>query len=414
MTIPPAGGDAFGLRTLFARSPGFAWRRIEIDAEPGGERVVSLVPGGELEIEVHGELGSGRPRLRLRRDSGVLVAGFALHRSRSLTIEGLEPGKHSIRVEIGPRFEARVLQEVRAIVVAGERTRVMLRVEAQPSARLVPFSGTLALPRVWALTSFALAFELIGPDAEGKPRRFRIDSSQWIGLAEGSELLHWTAPDSPPGRYRVGLDQLGFRSLVDLPEAGTSTAHIEVPPPCEVDVRCIDARTGAVASDVEIHWGAVAPDGSGRPSRAAARDAESELWHFRAPIGEIVLVAFSDTYEVEGSTHQVLPGRNEILMRLKRPCGLKPILRSGEKRIPWESNSARLPELVPLEGQAPCSAGISLGDQGHGVLFIRCHPGRYLLKVPPVEGFEAVSDEVVLLERGRIVEHHIQLRAVPR
>ena len=55
MTLPTTS-EQVGRNTsvVFISSPGYAWKRIDVDLRQGGARTVRLVPGGQLEIHVAG------------------------------------------------------------------------------------------------------------------------------------------------------------------------------------------------------------------------------------------------------------------------------------------------------------------------------------------------------------------------
>ena len=68
--IPPSDAPHHFLsaripRTLYARSPGYAWGRIVIDVKLGGDRLLLLDPAGDLEVVLIGEVTDPGAKLRL-------------------------------------------------------------------------------------------------------------------------------------------------------------------------------------------------------------------------------------------------------------------------------------------------------------------------------------------------------------
>lgn len=410
--IPP-GASTFAppTRIVHVRSPGYAWGRIELEAGRNGERFLELDPGGELDVHVSGSAGDPGARIRLRGADSQPLLELAFPTASSVVIDGVPAGRSSVRAEIGDWWpEPLVLGEVEATVVAGERTSVALRVEPVAALQLVPLSGELALPAAWKLEGFRLQFELLDTPLGGDDGRFAIPRSRMEPVGESGDLLGWRVPDVQPGRYVVELDELAFSTALDVPPAGLRDARIEIPAPCDVAVRCVDADTGADVKSERVSWTCALPEGvNAWSSKPAEWNPKTERWEFRAPIGSLQLSTEQSSYASPWrETFEAHAGRNEFVLRLERLCGLTAILRDGDAVIPWEDDDP--PELVPAEGQEEY---YSWTRNGRSITLHQTQPGHYRLKVPAVDGYEPVPDELVRLEKGVVKEHVIQLRRLP-
>lgn len=409
--IAPPEDGAMWRRTFLARSPGFAWGRVQIDPSAAGEHWLGIAPSGDVELHVEGEFGASAPELRVRDASDRMVAVYPIHGPASFSVEGLVPGEFTLRAELGDWWsDPIVLGEAKATVVAGERARVTLRLEAAKPVERVPFAGTLELPEAWGSDGFQLDFELLDVSLDGSGKRFAIQRSDLREIEGDPSRYLWSAPDSQPGRYEVELRDLGFSVVIELPPEGTRDARIAVPPPCDVEVRCVDDETGLAVIDAGVGWRAEVPEGVHGYSIVDARwDAEAGLWRFRAPAGRVLLNtsngAYADSRNFE--LHDVHPGRNEIELRLERTSGLRPVLRDGETTLLWDEDHP--PDLVPLEGQERFGGWSSSGGS---ITLYRRQPGRYTLKVEAIDGYLPVADREVVLEKGRVIELVIEVERV--
>jgi hypothetical protein len=133
-------------------------------------------------------------------------------------------------------------------------------------------------------------------------------------------------------------------------------------------------------------------------------NAELERWEFRAPQGEVMLSGSGLGYDHESQKVRVGLGTNEFVLQLRGLTGLTVLLREGTTEIPWDPNV--FPILDPAEGQQVYNSYIS----GSGALTLKKkEPGLYLLKVPELQDYELIPNELVRLERGIVKKHVIQL-----
>src|ERR1051326_6027797 len=93
--------------------------------------------------------------------------------------------------------------------------------------------------------------------------------------------FHWSAGEVQPGRYDAFLEDPLYHALLSVPASGLSDARIEVPPPAEVSVRCVDKDAGTDVSCEFVGWIPGLPNGvSGVASKRAKWDAQAKRWCF--------------------------------------------------------------------------------------------------------------------------------------
>jgi hypothetical protein len=405
VTLPPRAGG-LGLRTCYARSPGYAWGRIEIDEQRGGERILLLDPSGTLEVELVGAVSDSGTKLRLFASSYSPVFDQALRQTGTLAVADLAAGSYRVKAEIGNFWDSPlVLAEERVEVVAGGLARVVLTLKDLEARVEVPFEGTLLLPVEWELDQFTLDFELLDTPRGGGDGRFSLARGAMQALDGSPGLYHWAASAVQPGRYDVELRQLAYHTVLSVPPEGERDARVVVPPPCEVLVRCVDDATGEEVTSEQVTWYCAIPDGvKGWSNESAKWDADLRRFRFRCPQGEIRLGVISQAYAQASEPVQVHAGPNEVPLRLERMTSLAVRLRDGEIEIPWEAGLT--PELVPAEGQQAFRSWSSSGGQ---ITLHEKEPGLYRLEIPAIPGYEPMPDTEVRLERGKTREHVVQL-----
>ncbi|MSR61353.1 MAG: hypothetical protein EXS08_02740 [Planctomycetes bacterium] len=409
VTLPP-GDSSLGTRTCYARSPGYAWGRIEIDEQRGGERILLLERAGELEVELLGTVGAAGTRLRLFGSEHAPAFEAEVHAAGRVLVEALPVGPYRVKAEIGDYWrDPLVLAEAEAEVVAGGRARVSLTLKELEPRRKVPFEGTLVLPAAWELGEFELAFELLDTPLDGGDGRFSLASSAMEPEGDPPAAYRWSAPAVQPGRYEVELDELAFHAVLTVGDAGLRDARVVVPPPCEVLVRCIEDDTGVEVTSESVSWYCAMPEGLyGWSHERAEWDEALRRWRIRAPQGEVVVGVYGSTYAHASETVQARAGTNEVELRLARPTGLRVVLRDGTTEIPWADGA--FPELEPLEGQPDFRSSSSGGGT---ITLHKKEAGRYRLEVPVVPGYEPVPAVEVTLTKGVVTEHVVELVRKP-
>jgi hypothetical protein len=218
-------------------------------------------------------------------------------------------------------------------------------------------------------------------------------------------LYRWKCPEVQPGRYEAELHEFGFSVVLNVGSDGLPDAGIEVPPPADVHVRCIDASTGLNADGVSVAWRyELPPSVTSWGSVNAAWNDSVAKWVSRTPIGKVILSVSGDDYVGKHETVEFRLGMNEFVLVVQHKTGLRVVLRDGLTQIPW--GNTLIPILVADEGQESLR---SMSQDGRTVTLIREEGGRYKLKIPEIPGYEPVPEQVVRLEKGVVKEHVIEL-----
>lgn len=403
VTLPASEWDS-GERILHVRSPGHAWARVVIDESRGGERLVLLDPSGTLEVVVRGEVSDPGAKLRLYAASHAPVAELDLPGQEVLVIDALAPGTYRVVGQIGQYWSQPLeLGTTSAEVTAGQRARVVLVLAATPQRIVVPLKGTLLVPEEWQLDHFQIELELLDVPLGGWEGRTSVDRSSMT--PDGPGRYRWSAGKVQPGRYEVELEELGFIDVLEVGSQGLTDAWIEVAPPCNVRVRCVEEDSGLEVTTESVNWHGAIPDGVRGWSNARAEwDELLRCWRFRAPIGRIRVSTHGQDYGHTFEDIEVRAGSNDVVLRLSRLCGLTLVLQDGSTEIPWDQQMTA--KLEPAEGQ-PAYDSRRWGNGSFTLL--RRDPGAYELTLDPIPGYEPVPPTRVHLEKGVITRHEVRL-----
>src|SRR5262245_5515563 len=414
-------------RGIYAKSPGYAWGLAEIPVG-GGEHELRLDPAGELELVIdapaqvdwpparaeHGgrflrrevkagividaavSLEPGGPRIRLfptrtRALTSFFEVGADLYLDQSLTSErsillkDLPVGSYTAEARMD-RGSSLLLGSVETRVTAGARARAVLSIQPSPSSESVPFEGVLVLPEEWELGKFSLRFSYL----LGRGSSEDIHDTAIFPDPGTRDRFRWSVPNATPGYYMVQLRELGFQALLDVGTAGTRDARIDVPPPCLVHARCVDARDGRTVTTEVVKWACV----SVTVMVPSTWDPAERCWSFRAPAGPIHVVVDPGRYARTEVELEVGAGMNEVELRLEPTLRVRVVLRDGQQVVPWKA--ARLAELVPLEDGDDSDSELELEDDAL-VLHVP-RPGKYVLLVPKLPGYLAVPERTIEVE----------------
>lgn len=395
-----APGEWIGERSLLVASNGYAWKAIEIDERIGGRRFVALEPGGELQVSLVRSARSPDTRLRLRTREGNLWTEVE-DPAEVVLLDGLAPGIYRASLELGSSWSFLELGATEVVVVAGQRTNATLTPAALPERSEATLSGILELPRAWQLERFWLAFSLEGVPLGDWSGRKSLASNEMTREEAGDRVRYpWSLPAMQVGSYLAEIDEIGWRQRIELTETGLEAVRLEVPPPCEVSVRCVDEDTGASVDVKQVFWSAGALN---RELQYAEWNGSTRTWGFRACPGELQVGTLVEDLFNRIQRASVVPGANEIQLRIPRVAVVELRLRDGDSRIPWLDEWEL--RFRPLEGQDP-----KRGDTSRESFWHR-DPGRYALLLPELDGYEMVPEQEVRLEKGVVQELVIELRA---
>lgn len=390
-------------RTVFARSPGFGWGRIEIGPYQR-ERFLDLEPGGDLHVRVVGGPRDPGTIVRVFADERRrLLAELELHLADELVFEALPVGSVEVAAMLGGAASSRTVAWADAEIDAGAVASATLVLEPVEPARWVPLSGSLLLPPEWELDDFRLQFQLEGPALERWPGRPLVDRVEMTLADREAGLYLWDAREVQPGVYGVELVELGFGARVVVGGVGADDVRIEVGPPSDVRVRCVDALTRQPTGFVALERGSSREDAPTAFLPLTDWNAGFSGYAFRAPRGRLRLTAPELS---RSQDYAVRPGQNEFEFELAvtAPTGVRLSLADEEGPVPWDLR--KLPTLEPLSGDRRPAAW-SL-DRGWLVLRVD-GPGSHRLRLPDLDGYERVPERDVELEAGRLLEIGIEL-----
>ena len=391
-------------------APGRAWKRISLDALQGGERIVVLEPGGALEIEIVGETGDPGAKLRVRAPNRLPVAELDLGDRPRLVLEGLPIGLARVAVELGKWWDDPVvLGRGEATIEAGGRARLRLMIEPAPLAEAVPFGGEVVVPVEWELDRFLLVLKLLDPPLGGREEAVRLSSRVLAPVAERPGTWRWEHPNAQAGRYELELYPLYFSTTVEVGPGGDENVRLEAPPPGEVLVRTVDARTGAEIEVELVLWNCARPEGvRGGGLGRAERDTGTGLWRVRAPQGEVEVRARAEGYSDGKQTVRLDERPRELELRLERRFGIRVTLRDGSITVPWERGV--MLACRPARGEALRPTWIAGGPVAH--LPVPA-PGTYLVTLPELAGYEPVPEQEVYVGEDGPAELVVELARLP-
>jgi hypothetical protein len=439
---------------VWARASGYAWGHLEVDFQEGGERLLVLLRGADLEVTVvNRRPGERSPLLRLwappkpdppqeaalsfdelrgavaaapknelpegltreellaelEEQPGNLVVQIAPRPDRPTLIDGLAPGSYILRAELGEWFEEPlVLASLNVELSAGERKDVVVELASSPSLpKAVPLAGTLSLPLAWGEQRITLLL---------KPTNLpQLDAQDWLRISlddmepdvKRPGLYLWSAGDVVPAKYEAEIFEFALKLLIDVGTEGQRDAEIRIAEPAEVAVIAVDAETGGLVEADDLDWNCVRPKGiKAGGVNSAQRSPQNGEFSFRAPAGLIEISLWPDGYASHRQVIEVRPGPNQVKLRLEKSCGLIVSVREGEQVLPYDLVREKL--QVNQVGGLGYVAGRS-GDKNVRRLTVS-QPGIYEISVSKLNGYEPVRPVQVQIGQGQFVQHVIVLR----
>ena len=391
---------------MIVRAPGYASRTISVLPAGGGETLVTMVRGGDIEVIVRGDLADAQAEVRLwdpiNRRRG-LVASAPLDDDRHVGFEGLPVGTLTAQVELGERWwtnSRRVAGTSMVDVEAGRTAVVQVDVEPVPVVTPVPFRGVVRIPRDYTARSYSMIAVLDSPPLTADGGR-----EMELSLSPRSDATREWAFDAglvEPGTYLVRVDPIRFATLVEVPPGGNVQTRIDVPPTATVLVRAVDAATAETLDPdrLTVFWRVTSQLRSGPGSRR--RRAEETLpsrsaVRLTAPATRIDVDIEYDGYGYRRVRLSLEPGENDdVEVQLRRVTALTVNLRDGDRIIPWPAGVRAW--LMPLEGQR--TRGITYGARR--AWFEDVELGRYRLVVDPLPDYAPLDPREVAVEAGPI------------
>lgn len=386
---------------------GYAWERVQLDLTRGGERIVSLARGGELEVLARGVEPSAHAVLRLRTQrSSAPCAGHALRAEGVQLFAGLAESEYHVSVEVGEWFDSPlVLAESSATVRAGERARVELVLALAPRAQRVDIAGRVYLAEGWGVEIPDLTLSLLDTPLEGSDSRSYPALHPVASDRAGFSAFAWSSSAVQVGKYELLTYKPPLSIVIEAPPGGRSDFEFVIPPPTELTVRVIDASTGADVVADALYWHPVFPEGvDGGSMEPAQRDAEHGHYVIRAPAVPVALQVSSLDYQPYESVVDLSRGAAQHQIRLERACGVVLALRDGETPIPHPDTWYGDFRAVSGDGQLSL-----LQSSPFERKCMVTTPGVYEFDVPPISGYKPTPAQRVEVRAGEFTRHVVQL-----
>ncbi len=394
---------------VLVRAPGHAWRCVDIDVYSGTERVVELQPGGTLEVLAVGETSGEYVVVRVRDAERHDAEPYAEREldGGSAVFEGMAVGRYDVRVEVGSSGSPLVLGRGVVDVVAGERASLALALEPLPPPRAgVPLCGTLVGAfddrSAWARESMfpMLQIRIVGTARRPHRAHYGFEAHD---LTRVDAALAWRIKSVQPGRYWIWTNEPPAGVLVDVGATGREDVVLSIPALAQVVVNVVDSRTGRAVGRPDLEWYVEGPEGlATEPLRVEPDD--DGRYVFQAPLGAIALGVAEGNFASARLRMQVRPGTNEATLEVRRTCGFALLLRDGASTVPVPSSWR--PDAREIGGQGRsteiCWNGITVS-----------HPGLYRFDPPPIDGYEPLPEQHVLVQPGAYTEHVIELVRIP-
>ena len=332
-----------GLRVVphWVRAPGYAWRRVDVDCDAGGERTVRLAAGGALEVRALGARPDGELYLRLfapgREDgaSFAAVADVRLDAQGAARIADLEPGAYVARIDRGAYDATLTLASQPVAVTAGQTAALDLALDAGlldgPRTAL---SGTLTVPDGMELERVQLRLAVEPRDAVGGQETVRLPLAGMRPSADDPLRLEWDAGLVRRAQYLASVSDVMHRERIDATAGARTEAHLVVPPLARVTAAVVDSATDEPLARARVQWADGELEGVSHNSWAKVRRESGAGVHvFRAPLGELQISAEAEGYVGETRAVQ-LEGDVELDFRLERASGVRIAFYEGEARVP--------------------------------------------------------------------------------
>ncbi len=319
----------------------------------------------------------------------MTLVEIAFDGREQLSIDGLRPGSYHAFVENDG--SSTKLATAKADIRAGERTVVDLHAPAPPSSAKAMLRGTLVIPEEYDVSGWVL--EVGYERSLSVPAQMKRDPAS-------PETWSWTAGELPTGTYLLRLEPLGCAIEIELGEWGRDDVQIVAPPPGLVSVDVVERDSLRSVVIDGLRW-------SGPFSSADNRvtaDPVTGRFEFRAPCGEIEIIAISTEYRGSRWGVQVGPGRTETTLEVSRFTYLTIELRDAHTKVPWEDTWDLRAE--PIDGGRPARHS---GDVNHNPRLYFDRAGRYRLHVGPIPGFQPVPVTEIDIVLGESIDHVIHL-----
>ena len=401
----PIDVDAFSL-VEFARNarlvvgaPRRAWQAFELDLVQGGERVIALAPGADLELLVHGVEPTAQCLLRVRRaDTGEQLFACALARDDTLELTGLPAGPVTFSAEMGSGHTVAplTLAELSLDLAPNSSTRAELELPRAPKACTAAVNGTFYASREWALDRPQLEFRsLEGAHADRRGARNLVECSRVQSERSGFDAFQFSIEAAPVGRCELTLGRTLFSVVLEVPPDGLNGVEFVLPPPAAIEFELLDAQTQARVAYAHLQWHSPRPPGVRGGTLEAATIERDGLHRIRAWAGEIQVAVVANGYEPYEELVRVAPGDEVRVIRLKRACTIEVSVRVGSTPLPLPPTWSATP--TALDGT---SEVLSKQHDRRALTLLVSPPGTYDVSPDPIPGYRTPAPQRVEVQRG--------------
>ncbi len=314
-------------------APGYAWGKLGLDHTSGGDRKVTLVAGGALEVVV-GAGASGKDALLCLRPAGNRPDGVSLTVSAAAKgttlLGGVRVGSYELTLEKGGRFDDRAVLGAASVVVRrGQTTTVHLDTRDAPAGPpRVSVRGTLTLPQAWPRQGVILYLIGAGETKAWVPKPAKTPLSAMAVVSGSPERYRWSLENVLAGTYKVVVAPMGVIVPVTVSEAGEGNLDIVVPPPAEVAVTVREGGTGALLDATQVQL-RVMNESPGPGGFSPVRPGADGRFHLRVPVGRMQLSVDMEGYDWEVVQREVRHGSNALDIALSPVCGMTFVFKDG-------------------------------------------------------------------------------------
>jgi hypothetical protein len=380
---------------LWIGAPGHAWRPRNLDVVPGNTKTVELDAGAALVVTVKGDDAERplerRPRIKLR-DVGGRTATAAevrdekeaklrsfygdeprpetspdwlvfdvLAADEPMEFDGLPPGEFVASLEIGDgSAPPLVLASALVKLVAGKTERLALSIQPDTIVEPVHVRGTLYVPPSWGLWmhDLDLHFEPEGLRGGTKADHCIAAMNDMEAVPGKTGWYRWRVGPILPAIYRIEVPRARFETRIAVGPDGRSDVAIALPEAALLVVKIVDDATKEPVVLDFLDWNPVV-DGpfDFRVSELLHWDREEQALVGATPFRTGSFSGGSLAFELLGdpnqpsATHTVHTGRNEIVLHVKRRCGVDlrfdraaAVLVRGAARLQWTCLSTGVSE----------------------------------------------------------------------
>jgi hypothetical protein len=392
---------------FWAGAPGFGWGRFDADLHEGGNHLVELVPGGEVEISITGIDSARASSLRFHplepSESRRFQVESRLEGDGIQRFEAVPRGRYRAAIEVGPWWnKPHVLASGEFEVVAGTTVHVSLHVADAPPIVFASLAGTLSIPVEWDVDRPGLTAELLGTSASGRDH-FGIDTIS--RHPPQLEKWQWDAGSVEVGSYELRLHTPPYSAVVEVGVHGRRDVALSVPPPVEVSVHIVDEQTGRPIEADDFGWHPRWPSTiTGGSVESAQRDGVTGAVLFRAPEGPVVLSWGGDVLESEEVEVLVTYPRSEHTLRARQQTAIRIEIKDGERTVRSLVGHEIRVEAV---GHGGHTKGWRSGPRAYS--YPVSSPGRYRVTIPDIPGFESIPSFEVDVLAGHTAGKRIDL-----